>query len=164
VYVTNADSANISTFTVEPTTGHPVLTGELVKAGAGVRQMVFTPDARVAYASNSDDGTVSAYTVGPQGLLTRLPGDAGTVATGGDTPLGLAVTPHGHTLYIAHVFSNSLAAFTIASDGSLTPFGTMTTTVTDNEGCSTSMISNGQAVLCNGSAAAATTRDVVVRG
>jgi PKD repeat protein len=36
--------------------------------------------------------------------------------------------------------------------------------VTDNEGCSTAMISTGQAVLCNGTAAATTTHDIVVRG
>jgi DNA-binding beta-propeller fold protein YncE len=36
--------------------------------------------------------------------------------------------------------------------------------VTDNEGCSTGMISSGQAVLCNGAGAATTTHDVVVRG
>jgi len=37
-----------------------------------------------------------------------------------------------------------------------------TLTVTDNEGCSTARVSTGQQVLCNGGAAAATTREVVV--
>ena len=38
----------------------------------------------------------------------------------------------------------------------------VTVAVTDNEGCSTTFIATGQAVLCNGTAAAATTHDVVV--
>jgi 6-phosphogluconolactonase (cycloisomerase 2 family) len=121
VYVTHSDSDTISTFTVDVATGRPTLTGDLVKAGEGVRQMVFTPDARMAYASNTGDGTISVYTVGPRGRLNRLPGPAGTVVTGGDTPFGTVVTPGGRTLYVAHVFSGTVAAFTINSDGRLSP-------------------------------------------
>ena len=134
VYVTNADSTDISTFTVDLGTGQPALTGELVQAGAGVRQLAFTPDARRAYASNSDDGTISVYTVGAQGRLTQLAGDAGTVTTGGDTPLGIAVTPQGQMVYVAHVFSHSVAAFAIASDGSLQPLGSTPTSVANPRG------------------------------
>jgi len=134
LYVTNSDSATISTFTVDVTTGRPALTDELVKAGEGVRQMVFTPDARMAYATNTGEDTISVYTVGPRGRLTRLPGRAGTVETGGDTPFGTVVTPRGHTLYVAHVFGNSVAAFTITSDGSLSPLGITTTTVANPRG------------------------------
>jgi 6-phosphogluconolactonase (cycloisomerase 2 family) len=132
VYVTNADvTDDISTFTVDLGTGRPVLTGDLVDAGPGVRQMAFTPDARMAYAANSDaKGTISVYTVGPRGRL--IP--AGTVETGGDTPLGITVTPNGHTLYVAHVFSSTVAVFTIASDGSLTLRETVPTSVDNPRG------------------------------
>ncbi|GAA0911188.1 hypothetical protein GCM10009558_112040 [Virgisporangium aurantiacum] len=40
----------------------------------------------------------------------------------------------------------------------------VTLVVTDNEGCSTTLVATGQAVLCNGTAAATTTQAVVVRG
>jgi PKD repeat protein len=39
-----------------------------------------------------------------------------------------------------------------------------TLVVTDNEGCSTALVATGRAVLCNGTAAATTTYDIVVRG
>ena len=137
VYVTNADDTNdISTFTVDLTTGHPTLADELVKAGDGVRQMAFTPNARTAYASNSADNTISVYTVGPRGKLTPLAGKAGTVKAGGITPAGLAVTPNGHTLYVAHVDSNSVSAFTIASDGGLRLSATVSTSVDNPRGLS----------------------------
>ena len=131
VYVTNADVTNdISTFAVDLGSGRPVLTGDLVKAGPGVRQMTFTPDARTAYAANAEDGTISVYTVGPLGRLTP----AGTVETGGDTPLGITVTPNGHTLYVAHVFSSTVAKFTIASDGSLAKREIVSTSVANPRG------------------------------
>ncbi|AQZ63865.1 unnamed protein product [[Actinomadura] parvosata subsp. kistnae] len=124
VYVTNSESTSISRFVVDVATGRPVLTGDPVAAGPGVRQMAFTPDARLAYAANAGEdgpGTISAYTVGPRGLLTPLPGADGTVTTGGDTPLGIVVTPDGRFLYVAHVFSKSVTGFAIAPDGRLTP-------------------------------------------
>jgi 6-phosphogluconolactonase (cycloisomerase 2 family) len=135
VYVTNGDETNdISRFVTDVTTGRPALTGELVKAGSGVRQMVFTPDARTAYAANSTDGTISVYRVGPRGRLAALPGKAGTVRTGGDTPVGIAVTPQGHTVYVAHVFSKSVTAFTITPDGSLRPLSVTRTSVDNPRG------------------------------
>jgi 6-phosphogluconolactonase (cycloisomerase 2 family) len=131
VYVTNADSSDISTFAVDVATGRPTLVGDRAKAGGGVRQMAFTPDARLAYASNSEADTISAYKVGQRGALTPLPEGAGTVDSGGETPLGTVVAPNGHTLYVAHVSEDdpnggTIAIFTIASDGELKPLGSPT--------------------------------------
>ncbi|MFC4117072.1 beta-propeller fold lactonase family protein [Nonomuraea zeae] len=120
VYVTNSETSDISRFVIDLATGRPILTGDPVTAGPGVRQMAFTPDARMAYAANAGDGeagTISAYTVGPQGRLTPQ----ATVRTGGNTPLGIVVTPGGHFLYVAHVFSKSVAGFAIAPDGRISP-------------------------------------------
>jgi DNA-binding beta-propeller fold protein YncE len=117
VYVTNSDSHKISTFTVDPVTGRPTLSAELTEARVGVRQMAFTADGRHAYTANADEnGTLSSYTVAPGGRLTpqRL-----VIRTGGDTPLGIVVTPRGHTLYVTHVFSNTVTAFPIKADGNL---------------------------------------------
>ncbi|MCK2218460.1 beta-propeller fold lactonase family protein [Actinomadura sp. ATCC 31491] len=124
VYVTNSESPSISRFVVDVATGRPVLTGDPVAAGPGVRQMAFTPDGRLAYAADAGEdgpGAISAYAVGPRGRLDPLPGDAGTVSTGGDTPLGIVVTPGGRFLYVAHVFSRSVAGFAIGPDGRLSP-------------------------------------------
>lgn len=134
MYVTNSQSRDISTFAVDVSTGQPTLSGDLVKADTGVRQMAFTPDARTAYASDAGSNTISVYSVGAGGRLTELSNDAGSVSTGGDTPVGIVVRPDGHTLYIAHVASNSVAALTIKSDGSLTPLRIAATSVTNPRG------------------------------
>lgn len=128
VYVTNADSLDISTFLVDVVTGKPDLVGGRVRAGGGVRNMAMTPDARHAYAGNSDNSTISAYSVGPQGVLSPLPGAAATVPSGGVDPVGGVVAPDGRTLYFAHVFEEnptggSISVFTIASNGAITPLG-----------------------------------------
>jgi 6-phosphogluconolactonase (cycloisomerase 2 family) len=132
VYVTNADvTDDISTFHVDLGTGRPVLDPDRAGAGPGVRQMAFTPDARTAYAANADTiGTISVYRVGPRGRLSP----AGPVYTGGDTPLGITVTPGGRTLYVAHVIGNTVGVFTIAPDGSLTPRGNVPTSVHNPRG------------------------------
>ncbi|GIJ57534.1 beta-propeller fold lactonase family protein [Virgisporangium aurantiacum] len=131
VYVTNSDTPSISTFAVDVDTGRPTLADASVKAREGVRQLAFTSDGRRAWAANADEiGTISAYTVGAGGRLAP----AGTVYTGGDTPLGIVVTPRGHTLYVAHVVSNTVTAFTINPDGSLTPIDTEATAVANPRG------------------------------
>ncbi|WP_198171088.1 beta-propeller fold lactonase family protein [Actinoplanes awajinensis] len=138
VYVTNAESADISTFATDVTTGHPVLTGRKpTRAGAGVRQMTFTPDGRTAYAANSAVelgpdllGTISVYRVGPHGRLTPQE----TVSSGGETPLGVAVTLDGRTLYVTNVFSKTVVAFRISSDGSIRQFRTFPVAVDNPRG------------------------------
>jgi len=128
VYVTNANSLDISTFLVNVVTGRPNLVNARVKAGDGVRNMAITPDGRFAYAGNSGNNTISAYSIGPQGILAPLPGTAATVVSGGQTPVGGVISPNGRTLYFAHVFEEtadggSIAAFSIASNGVIHPLG-----------------------------------------
>ena len=138
VYVTNADSADISTFATDVTTGHPVLTDrKLAPAGRGVRQMTFTPDGRTAFAANPDvvigpdrHGTISVYQVGPHGRLTPKE----TVGSGGETPLGVAVALDGRTLYVANVFGKTVVAFRIAADGSIKQFRTFPVTINNPRG------------------------------
>ena len=136
VYVTNSETANVSVFIADVQTGIPELDHPLAKSGVGARQMTFTPDGRNAYASNSDDVTISAFSVGPLGRLTRLPGAAGTVHTGGTTPVGISVRPDGHTLYVADVDDSTVTAYTIAADGSLTKLQIIDTTVANPRGLS----------------------------
>jgi len=128
VYVTNADSLDISRFLVNVVTGHANVVSHRVKAGDGVRNMAITPDARFAYAGNSGASTISAYSVGPEGMLAPLPGAASTVVSGDQGPVGGVVSPDSRTLYFAHVAEEkatggSIAAFTIAANGEIHPLG-----------------------------------------
>ena len=83
-----------------------------------------TPDGRFFYTSNPEDGpngTLDGYSVsGAGGFLTELPGFPKSVAPG-NHPLNIAISPDGKHLYVATRISNSVNAYNIGSDGSLTP-------------------------------------------
>jgi 6-phosphogluconolactonase len=90
---------------------------------------VITPNGNFLYVSNPDDGangTISGFQVNPDGTLTTIdvsPGVAGNWlnATPGNHPLNAAVSPDGNHLYVATRASNTVNAYTINADGSLTP-------------------------------------------
>ncbi len=73
------------------------------------------PTRPVLYAVNelSDAGTVSAFSVAPDGGLTPL----AVQPTGGTDPAHLAVTPDGRYLLVANYSSGSAAVLPLDSDG-----------------------------------------------
>lgn len=91
-----------------------------------------TPDGQFFYTSNPEDGpngTLDGYSVsGAGGFLTELPGFPKSVAPG-NHPLNIAISPDAQHLYVATRISNTVNAYDIGSDGSLTsipgsPFAT----------------------------------------
>lgn len=84
-----------------------------VAAGAGARGLVFTPDHRFAYLSNTAAGQVWMYRVAVDGALDLL----GTVDTPG--PFGIAIAPTGRAVYLANLTARTLTTFTVGSDGRL---------------------------------------------
>jgi hypothetical protein len=116
LYVTNQDSGDLSTFAIGAA-GMLTPVGDRVPAGGRPEGMAISPDGRFLYASSIDANAVSAFTIGPDGQLGPLgvfptcenfqdPAACGAVAT--------AVTPDGGAVYALDVFSNQLAAFTVA--------------------------------------------------
>jgi 6-phosphogluconolactonase (cycloisomerase 2 family) len=72
------------------------------------------PRLPVLYAVNElTEGTVSAWTVHPDGTLTAL----GVRSTGGDGPCHLAVDPDGRFLYVANYGSGSVAVHPLDPTG-----------------------------------------------
>jgi 6-phosphogluconolactonase len=101
-------------------------------------RVAITPNARFAYIT---DGTnVCIFGINSSnGALTAVSGGTGgsPVATSGTTPTGLATDDNGHFLYVTNAGTNTVTAFTIASDGRLatiagSPFATGTTPVDVN--------------------------------
>jgi len=80
-----------------------------------------------AYAVNHNDGsegTISQYTIGPNGALTPM--FTPTVPTGGNDTRNIAVDPLGKYIYVSNPTSETVSQFTIGADGSLTPMSTPT--------------------------------------
>jgi uncharacterized repeat protein (TIGR02543 family) len=87
-----------------------------------------------AYAANHQNGaggSVSQYTIGPNGALTPM--STPSVSTGGNDPRYLSVDPSGKYMYVSNARGSDpigdygfLSQFTINADGSLTPMSTPT--------------------------------------
>ena len=74
--------------------------------------------AGTLYVSNTEAGTVSAYSIATNGSLSAVPGSP----VNAPVPLGVAVTPDGRYLYVADTTgAAAVSAFSIAANGSLTP-------------------------------------------
>ncbi len=80
--------------------------------------------AYVANQNGGSAGSVSQYTIGPNGALTPM--FAPTVATAGNNSQQVAVDPTGKHAYVSNVSSNTVSQFTIGEDGALAPMSTPT--------------------------------------
>ncbi len=87
--------------------------------------VVIDHSGQYLYATNSGNGTVSAYQIDQTtGALTPLTTGA-TISTGtsASAPLYATLDPTGTYLYVANNGDNSVASFSIATGGALTPLG-----------------------------------------
>ncbi len=82
--------------------------------------VVTTRDSRFAYTTNTGSGTISAYSLSPDGALTLLAanGVSGTTGTG---PIDMALSGNDRFLYALNSGDGTISAFRVNADGSLTP-------------------------------------------
>ena len=76
--------------------------------------------AKFVYVANGGNGTgsVSAYSISPNGALMPIPGSPFAAGTG---PNDVAVDPTAKFAYVVNMGSNSVSAYSISSNGALTP-------------------------------------------
>ncbi len=120
LYVTNFASESVSAFSIGSDGSLSAVPGSPFAAGYGPWGMAISPDGGYLYVVDWE-GLVSALSIAADGSLSAVPGSP--FATGGESPSGVAVTPDGGHLYVANQSSEhgsgSVAAFSIAADGSL---------------------------------------------
>ncbi len=123
LFASNAVSADVSVFTIDPTSGALTsVAGSPFKTGAasGATALAPTPDGKFLMAANSGANTVSVFSVATNGVLT-LTSQFPTA----NTPDAAKVSPDGRFLAVAEPFNNNVVEmFSIAADGSLTSLGT----------------------------------------
>lgn len=79
---------------------------------------VISPNNRFLYAANVSTGTISAYRINSvTGALSSI---AAPIASGAASPNGLFFHPSGNYLYVTNQGGNSVSAFSVATDGTLT--------------------------------------------
>jgi len=115
-----SDEATISMFVIDPTTG--VLTPTMpVTVGTGFfpQGIGIDPSGKFVYTANSDDNTVSMFSISANGILT--PTTPPAVATGW-SPLSITVDPSGRFAYAANQDDSTVSMYTLdPATGTLTP-------------------------------------------
>ncbi len=83
--------------------------------------VVVTPNGRFAYVTNTGSGSISGYVIDFDGTIELLDANGRTAVTGtGSAPIDVAVTDSGRFLYTLNSGTNTIGAFRVHSDGSLT--------------------------------------------
>ncbi|MBK8900364.1 MAG: beta-propeller fold lactonase family protein [Anaerolineaceae bacterium] len=86
--------------------------------------VIVTPDGKYAYTTNTGSSSVSGYAVSRNGSIELLDADGRTGETGdGSSPIDAIISSDGQTLYVLSGGTNTVTAFHIAHDGSLTNLG-----------------------------------------
>ena len=81
--------------------------------------VVVTEDQRFAYTTNTGSGTISGFSVRPNGRLTLL--DGGVTATTGAGPIDVALSRDSRFLYALVGGAHGISGFGIGAEGDLTP-------------------------------------------
>ncbi|HJR35144.1 MAG TPA: beta-propeller fold lactonase family protein [Gemmatimonadales bacterium] len=102
-----------------------LLSGSVPDTETAACWFVVTANGRFAYTSNTGSGSISGYAV-QQGNLSLLDADGLTGVTGpGTAPIDLALSRNSKYLYALNSGNQTIAAFAVGADGSLTAIGTV---------------------------------------
>ena len=115
-----ATSNALSSYRVDENGQLVLITGSLVNGQKGVCWAVVTEDGHFAYTINAGTGTISSYSVAPDGTLSLLNAEAATTGVG-TAPTDPALTEGSRLLYVRVGGLGQIVGFRIERDGSLTP-------------------------------------------
>ena len=112
---------NIDTFPIHPdgTLGAVVINHSVTP---GVFSATFNPGGKLIVSENQPDGTdissISSYTINANGTITAV---SQSLRTQGDGNCWNALTPNGKYIYVDNSATSTVAGFSVAANGALTP-------------------------------------------
>jgi 6-phosphogluconolactonase len=115
LYVVNAGSDSISTFSVRP---HGLRLIDLTSSGGG-QPISLTVHRGLLYVLNAGSGTITGFTRDRDGGLTALAGS--TEAIGGSGPAQVEFSNDGGELVVTNKNTNTIDTFAVGSDGTPGP-------------------------------------------
>lgn len=124
----NTYSVNLNTGTLESNNGVLASVGQTANAGTQPTNLLFEPKQTFAYTANLGSDDISTFTVSKDGSLTAA-GSTTPVSTtmaAAARPLGLAIDPGAHFLFVANQgdparkIPGNISVFSIGSGGALT--------------------------------------------
>ena len=125
IYVNNNDFENsVSGFSVtsngqlQPLPGSPYSTGGLGSKVSAIGGLTVCKKARLLFATNNNDNTLTDFRINNDGSLSRL---GVPIFTGGRFAAGVACNKQGTKVFVANIDADNIAAFNIDSNGIISP-------------------------------------------
>lgn len=118
------DGSSAGSLSVAPT-GATAISASVPTTETAACWVQITPDGRFAYTTNTGSGSITGFSIGTTGTLTRLTASGQTGSTGAmSQPLDMAYAD-GY-LYALTAGDRGIHAFRVNNDGSLTAAGSIT--------------------------------------
>lgn len=124
-YAVDLGTDELLLFIADPTTGSLIKSDEArTPAGSGPRHITIHPNKKFAYVNGELDNTVQAYSIDPESKSLKLLQKLSTLPT--DDPrevhsatAEIVIHPTGKWLYVSNRGHNSIAVYSVKSDGTL---------------------------------------------
>ena len=126
-YVANADSGNVSAYSISSSGAMRSVPGSPFAAGLEPFSVVVDPAGKFVYAANFSGNNISVYSISSDGALTPIPGSPFAAGPGANS---VVVDPTGKFAYVASFglaspggffVPSTVSAYSIGSNGALTP-------------------------------------------
>ncbi|HZR55907.1 MAG TPA: beta-propeller fold lactonase family protein [Terriglobales bacterium] len=113
VWVVAQGNQSVTFYSMNLTTGQLTINSSNPSATTGnlPSAVVVAPSGKAMFVANTNDNTVSAYTINSDGTLTAA---GSAIGTGGQSPVSLATDPTGKFLYVANEGDSSISIFSIS--------------------------------------------------
>jgi 6-phosphogluconolactonase (cycloisomerase 2 family) len=124
IFVSEATASTASSYSVSDDGNLNVISASVPTKQHAACWLTLTPDEHYAYTANAASGTLSGFSVAPNGSLHLLePDGVAAVIGNGSHPVDMAPSTDGHILFSLANGNGTLNAFSIAADGSLKSLG-----------------------------------------
>jgi len=114
------DGSSVSSYRVLENGGLDAISSAVPTTETAACWVVITRNGRFAYTTNTGSGSVSAYRISQDGSLELRDPDGRAGDTGaGSRPIDMALSRNSHFLYTLNAGNNTISAFHVGSDGTL---------------------------------------------
>ncbi len=111
----------VSSYQLDSSGRPTVISASVTTHGVAACWIAITPSGGYAYVSNAGSGFISGFRIEYDGSLVPLDDDGRTGVTGtGSIPSDMVISGDGRNLYVLNGGSQTVGAFEVQSDGSLT--------------------------------------------
>jgi 6-phosphogluconolactonase (cycloisomerase 2 family) len=117
-----SSGGGVSSYRLDSSGSPVVISASVPTHGVAPCWIAITPNGRYAYTSNTGSGIISGFRIEDDGSLVPLDADGRTGVTGeGSFPADMVISGDGRNLYVLNTGSQTVGAFDVQSDGSLSP-------------------------------------------